>query len=102
MRSLSKDHTPKDGVITLGTGIENQSAIFYIADTGVGIEAEHLPRIFDRFYRTDESRNRRTGGAGLGLAICKGIIDAHGGKIEVFSSVGSGTTFVVRIPSQHK
>jgi two-component system OmpR family sensor kinase len=56
-----------------------------------------LPRIFDRFYRTDESRNRRTGGAGLGLAICKAIVEAHGATIEAMSEPGNGAIFTVRL-----
>jgi heavy metal sensor kinase len=92
------DHTPADGRVTLRTGIESAHAIFAITDTGPGIAAEHLPRIFDRFYRTDDSRDRRTGGTGLGLAICKAIADAHAGSLEVRSSLGKGSTFTLRIP----
>jgi heavy metal sensor kinase len=93
------EHTPADGRVTIRTLRENSSALLTIADTGPGIAAEHLPRIFDRFYRADASRNRRTGGAGLGLAICKALIDAHGGSIEVTSKSGNGATFTVRLRS---
>ena len=92
------DHAPADGRITLRTGIESGRAIFTITDTGPGIAPEHLPHIFHRFYRADDSRNRRTGGAGLGLAICKSIADAHGATLEVASIEGQGCTFTLRIP----
>jgi two-component system sensor histidine kinase BaeS len=69
-----------------------------VADTGTGIPPEHLPRLFDRFYRADPSRPRAGGGTGLGLAISREIVAAHGGDITVSSEVGEGTTFVVRLP----
>ena len=92
-------HTPDGGRITPCARAENSHAIFTIADTGPGIAAVHLPRIFDRFHRTDDSRNRRTGGAGLGLAICKAIAEAHGGALEVSSTLGSGSTFTLVVPA---
>jgi signal transduction histidine kinase len=66
--------------------------------TGSGIAPEHLPRIFERFYRADSSRSRHGGGAGLGLAISREIVEAHGGAIEVHSRVGAGSTFIVTLP----
>jgi signal transduction histidine kinase len=69
-----------------------------ITDTGIGIPAEHLPRLFDRFYRVDQSRSHDTGGAGLGLAIVQKIVDAHQGTIQVSSQVGVGTTFRIGLP----
>ena len=96
------DHTTAGGRVTFRTGMELGGAIFSVSDTGAGIAAEHLPRIFDRFYRTDDSRNRRTGGAGLGLAICKAIADAHGAKLEVKSVEGGGSTFVLQMPVRLK
>lgn len=69
-----------------------------VTDTGPGIEPEHLPHIFERFYRTDEARARNRGGAGLGLAIAKQFVLAHNGDIEAQSRPGEGTTFIVRLP----
>ena len=74
------------------------SAEVAVVDRGAGIAAEHLPRLFDRFYRPDTSRTSETGGTGLGLAICKEIAAAHGGTIEVASALGKGTTFTVVLP----
>lgn len=76
---------------------QNDAVIVTVRDTGPGIAAEDLPRVFERFYRSDKSRS--TGGNGLGLSICKAIIDAHGGSIEVSSEAGVGTTFIVRLPA---
>ncbi len=73
-------------------------ALLAVADTGIGIAPEHLPRLFERFYRADTARSRGAGGAGLGLAIADWIARAHGGQIAVVSAVGSGATFSVRLP----
>jgi len=85
--------------VRVNTATENGSVIVRIADNGPGIAPEHLPHLFERFYRADRSRNRSTGGAGLGLAICKSLAEAHGGTIGVESEVGSGTVFTVKIPT---
>ncbi|HEX4086120.1 MAG TPA: ATP-binding protein [Chthoniobacteraceae bacterium] len=87
------------GEVRLSTLRENGSAIIRVSDTGAGIAAEHLPHLFERFYRAEESRSRTTGGAGLGLAICKSIAEAHGGAITVESELGRGSTFTLRIPA---
>ena len=81
-------------------------ALLSVADSGPGIPAEHLPYIFERFYRADASRTRTTGGAGLGLAIVKQLVEAHGGRIWVESQPGTGSTFsftlpMARVPSGH-
>jgi signal transduction histidine kinase len=70
-----------------------------IQDNGIGIPAGHLNHIFDRFYRVDVSSSRQTGGTGLGLAICKGIMEAHGGRIEARSTPGLGSTFLISVPA---
>jgi heavy metal sensor kinase len=71
-----------------------------VIDTGQGIAAEHLPRLFRRFYRADQGRSRESGGAGLGLAICKSFVESHQGKITVTSTPGQGSTFQVELPAQ--
>jgi two-component system, OmpR family, sensor kinase len=80
--------------------VENagHSAVLKVTDTGLGIEAQDLPRIFERFYRADKARSREQGGTGLGLAICKAIVDAHSGSIKVSSQPGVGSSFVVSLP----
>ncbi|RYG34330.1 HAMP domain-containing protein, partial [bacterium] len=75
-----------------------RGSVVEVKDHGHGIAAEHLPHLFDRFYRADSSRSSETGGTGLGLAIVRGIVEAHGGKVEVESEVGVGTTFRVTLP----
>jgi signal transduction histidine kinase len=72
--------------------------VLRIADTGVGIPMKDRSRIFERFYRVDRARARGTGGTGLGLAIVKHVTENHGGRIEVTSELGRGTTFVVTLP----
>jgi len=71
-----------------------------VSDTGYGIGAEHLPKLFRRFYRADQGRSRQSGGAGLGLAICKSFVESHEGRITVASTPGQGSTFRVELPVQ--
>ena len=70
-----------------------------VADTGIGIAAEHLPRLTERFYRVDRSRSRETGGTGLGLAIVKHVAQRHGGQVEVQSTPGQGSIFMIHLPA---
>jgi signal transduction histidine kinase len=77
---------------------EDKNVLIRIKDTGIGIDEENLPFIFERFYRADKSRSRETGGIGIGLTITKSIIEAHGGSIHVASKLGEGTEFSVKIP----
>jgi len=93
-------YTPSPGTVSISLRREGQMAVVAITDTGVGIPAEDMPFIFERFYRVDKSRSRAEGGSGLGLAICRHIAEAHGGKIEVESQVGAGSTFSVWLPLQ--
>jgi signal transduction histidine kinase len=99
MDNASK-YTPSGGTVTLSFAREGDWVRVAITDTGIGIPAQDLPRIFDRFYRVDKARAREKGDTGLGLAICKWIVDAHGGRIGVQSEVGKGSTFTVWLPAQ--
>lgn len=87
------------GKVTVSLDVNPHKTSFTVSDTGIGIEEEHLPRIFERFYRMDKARTRRSEGTGLGLAIAKQIVDAHHAKIEVWSTPQSGTTFRVTLPN---
>jgi len=90
-----------DGQITASVyKMEDQKILIEISDDGIGIAEEHLPRLFERFYRTDDARAREIGGTGLGLAICKHIIEAHGETIHVRSKVSVGTTFGFTLASK--
>ena len=92
-------HTPSGGRVTVSLEPAAAGVLLKVADTGCGIAPEHLPRIFERFYRADEARSRAAGGAGLGLAICEAVARAHGGRLEVESEVGRGTTFSLWLPA---
>jgi signal transduction histidine kinase len=91
-------HTPADGTIVIRAVDAGQEVQVSVADTGEGIPAEELPRIFERFYRRDRARSRSQGGSGLGLNIAKGIVEAHGGRIWAESIPGQGTTFTFSLP----
>ena len=87
-------YTPENRKITLTLGCKERNVKISVRDTGVGIDAEDIPYVFDRFYRTDKSRNANQGKMGLGLSICKALTLAQGGKISVSSEgKGKGTTF---------
>ena len=90
-------YTPPGGQVTLRAERAPGGVALVVADTGIGIAAEHLPNLFERFYRADEARHQVAGGSGLGLAIVRSIIEAHGGEVEVRSTVGQGTTFTVTL-----
>ena len=104
-------YTPSGGTVLLSAELRPQRAdgrasdrrgdrravLIAVSDTGEGIAEEHLPSIFDRFYRADAARQSETGGSGLGLAIVKSIVEAHGGEISVASAPGQGTTFTIAL-----
>jgi two-component system sensor histidine kinase BaeS len=91
-------HTPSGGRIVVAARANGAGAVVEVRDTGEGIAPEHLPHLFDRFYRADPSRSRRTGGAGLGLAIAKHLVTASHGTIAVASEPGRGAVFTVKLP----
>lgn len=92
-------HTPAGGRVQLRARREGARVEVLVADSGEGIRPEDIPHIFERFYRGEKSRSRATGGAGLGLAIARGIVEAHGGEIRLESAPGQGTCFIFSIPS---
>ena len=92
-------YTPAGGSITLGMKNDGDTCVLSVKDTGAGIAPEDLSKIFDRFYRCDEARKSQQSGHGLGLSIARIIAAAHGGKINVRSKVGAGTTFSVIVPT---
>lgn len=92
-------YTPPGGSVTVRLQRHDNQVVIAIEDTGQGIEPEHLPHLFDRFYRTDRARARNSGGTGLGLPIAQGIIEAHRGTIEVTSQVDKGSIFTIRLPA---
>jgi len=95
----ARRHTPPEGRISIAATRVNAHVSIAVADTGSGIGTEHLPYVFDRFYRADPSRDRATGGAGLGLAIVRRLAEAHGGIVSAASEgEGRGATFTVRLP----
>ena len=92
-------YTPPGGTVEIAVEAGVQEAMLTVRDTGVGIPARELPRVFERFYRVDRARSRGTGGTGLGLSIVRHVAENHGGSVEVASELGTGTTFTVRLPS---
>lgn len=93
-------YTPEGGRITLEVRPGKMALEIAVADTGIGIPSDQIPRIFERFYRVDRARSREMGGTGLGLAIVKHIVEAHGGKVSVESRVGKGSRFTVSLPKE--
>jgi len=94
-------YTPAGGTITLAWRVDaDGSGVFAVADTGIGIAPEHLPRLPERFYRVDRGRSRATGGTGLGLAIVKHVLLRHQAELEISSTPGKGSTFAVRLPAR--
>src|SRR5262249_7754069 len=88
-----------DGKVWVRLNVISGEAILSVQDTGCGIPEEDRPYIFDRFYRVDKARSRASGGNGLGLAICKSIVETHGGTIGFETKVREGSTFWVRLPT---
>jgi two-component system phosphate regulon sensor histidine kinase PhoR len=94
-------YTPTGGAVALEWRVDaNGDGLFRVADTGIGIAAEHIPRLTERFYRVDRSRSRATGGTGLGLAIVKHVLIRHQAALEITSTPGQGSAFAVRLPAR--
>jgi two-component system phosphate regulon sensor histidine kinase PhoR len=94
-------HTPAGGRIEFAASVVDQGIQLAVVDTGSGIPAEHVPRVFERFYRADPARSREHGGTGLGLSIVKHLVEAHGGRVDLSSAVGRGTTVRITLPDPH-
>jgi len=92
-------YTPPGGDIVVRWEVQNGEGCFSVKDSGIGIEAHHIPRLTERFYRVDRSRSRETGGTGLGLSIVKHVLTRHQARLEVSSEVGRGSTFKVIFPA---
>jgi signal transduction histidine kinase len=95
-------YTPVSGKVYINLLGNKENIELTVKDTGLGISEENLPYIFERFYRVEKSRNRFTGGAGIGLTITKAIVEAHTGTIHVYSELGRGTEFIVTIPKSRQ
>ena len=91
-------YTPPGGNVSVTTRVDGDEGLLMVADDGPGIPRRDLPRIFERFYRVDDARNRETGGTGLGLAIVRHVVESHGGDVAVQSELGVGSTFTIRLP----
>lgn len=92
-------YTPAEGRVLVRWGLVDEQPTLAVVDSGIGIPAEHLPRLTERFFRVEASRVRTKGGTGLGLAIVKHVVQRHGGTLEIVSTVGKGSTFTLRFPA---
>ena len=95
-------YSPDGSKVRVSATLQNGTVSIRVADKGQGIEAKHLPRLFERFYRVDKARSRKLGGTGLGLAIVKHIAKAHRGQVSVESTPGEGSTFTIQVPAESK
>lgn len=93
-------YTPQGGAVTLAIRREGETARLSVTDQGEGISQKDLPHVFERFYRADQSRNRNTGGSGLGLSIVRWIAERHNGWAEAVSGPGLGTRFTIVLPQK--
>ena len=93
-------HTPQGGMVVLEAYAKAESILIEVSDTGIGIPADALPRVFDRFFRVDSSRSKALGGTGLGLSIVQGIMQLHRGHVEIASEPGLGTRVILCMPAR--
>jgi two-component system sensor histidine kinase ResE len=91
-------HTPNGGKVTVATDVKNNKVSVIVGDSGSGIPKAQLPYVWERFYRIDSSRARKSGGTGLGLAIVKQIVEGHHGSVAIQSKEGEGTTVTIQLP----
>ncbi|MEU8664138.1 sensor histidine kinase [Actinoplanes philippinensis] len=92
-------HTPAGGTVTVHARREADQLVIDVTDTGPGIPVEQQALVFERFWRAEKSRSRRTGGSGLGLPIVRKLVEAHGGTVTLVSTPGHGATFTLRLPA---
>jgi len=95
-------YSDEESKVLVGASRENGGTVISVKDFGVGIAAEHLPRLFERFYRSDKARSRKLGGTGLGLSIVKHIVQAHEGNVTVDSTPGKGAVFSIQLPGNRE
>jgi signal transduction histidine kinase len=95
-------HTPRGGRIALTAGGDGDDIIIVVEDSGPGIPAEHLPHVFDRFYRVDSARDARSGGSGLGLSIVRAVVEQHGGRVSAANGAAGGARFELRLPATRR
>ena len=95
------NYSKEETTVTVTVTRSINEVVITIRDQGIGIEQSELPRLFERFYRVDRARSRDSGGTGLGLAIVKHLVEIHGGRVEVDSTIGVGTTFCIHLPISH-
>jgi two-component system phosphate regulon sensor histidine kinase PhoR len=93
-------YTPERGEVEIAWRRDGGDVVFSVRDSGIGIAAQHIPRLTERFYRVDRSRSRETGGTGLGLAIVKHVLNRHQGRLEIASELGRGSTFSAVFPPE--
>ena len=94
-------HTPRGGRIALRAAPDGDDVVLVVEDSGPGIPPEHLPHVFDRFYRVDSARDARSGGSGLGLSIVRAVVEQHGGRVSAANGVMGGARFELRLPAAH-
>jgi signal transduction histidine kinase len=96
--SNAVNYTPDGKTIAIATSVEAECIAFAVVDEGIGISAEDVPHVFERFYRSEQARKVENSGTGLGLAIVKEIVELHGGSVTISSVAGQGSAFTVRLP----
>jgi two-component system phosphate regulon sensor histidine kinase PhoR len=94
-------YSPDGTTVRITAAPDDGEIVIAVSDEGQGVSREHLPRLFERFYRVDKARSRDLGGTGLGLSIVKHVTQVHGGRVSVDSAIGRGSTFRIHLPRRH-